>query len=134
MKRENNHSPLKYIFISLAILLAYSVYDCSERGKKQEIENQRSKVWAASPAGLDFQANMQSLIKETPVRSGTGKLFFKGNVCSNDCSGHIAGYEWASDYGMTNPDKCDESDSPSFTEGCKSAVEDIISENDGSSY
>jgi hypothetical protein len=50
---------------------------------------------------------------------------FGGYDCSDDCSGHAAGYRWAEAHGITN-----ESDCPlrgralSFCEGCLVYVED----------
>ncbi len=50
--------------------------------------------------------------------------------CTEDCSGHEAGYEWAADIGITDPDDCD-GNSNSFIEGCKAyANEQIIERND----
>lgn len=38
--------------------------------------------------------------------------------CTEDCSGHDAGYEWASENGITDPYDCD-GNSDSFIEGCE---------------
>ena len=38
--------------------------------------------------------------------------------CTDDCSGHEAGYEWAEDKGITDPDDCG-GNSESFIEGCE---------------
>lgn len=43
--------------------------------------------------------------------------------CTEDCSGHDAGYEWAEDKGICNPDDCD-GNSDSFIEGCISYAEE----------
>lgn len=43
---------------------------------------------------------------------------FAGKECTQDCSGHKAGYEWASEKGITNPDRCG-GKSWSFIEGCR---------------
>lgn len=42
------------------------------------------------------------------------ELRFKGSACTNDCSGHQAGYNWS----KRNPDRDCASRSPSFTKGC----------------
>lgn len=44
-------------------------------------------------------------------------LYFGEYECTDDCSGHEAGYEWASDKGITDPDDCG-GNSQSFIEGC----------------
>lgn len=48
---------------------------------------------------------------------------FKGYECEGDCSGHEAGYEWAEDKGITNPDDCG-GNSYSFIEGCRAYAEE----------
>ncbi|EMA4784652.1 MULTISPECIES: hypothetical protein [Providencia] len=77
---------------------------------------------------MDTQAEWSSVLKDYPVKSQTGALFYKGMRCSSDCSGHIAGYEYAVDNNIEDKDKCDESDSLSFAEGGSKAVDDIITE------
>jgi hypothetical protein len=44
---------------------------------------------------------------------------FKGEICTGDCSGHKAGYNWAEKKGITNPSDCG-GNSNSFIEGCRS--------------
>lgn len=48
---------------------------------------------------------------------------FKGYPCTVDCSGHEAGYEWAEDKGITDPDDCG-GNSNSFIEGCQAYAEE----------
>jgi hypothetical protein len=54
--------------------------------------------------------------------------------CTEDCSGHDAGFEWARDQGVTDASECS-GDSESFVEGCEayaSAVETQADEDLGS--
>ncbi|SDQ24426.1 hypothetical protein SAMN05216569_0265 [Pseudoxanthomonas sp. CF125] len=48
---------------------------------------------------------------------------FGGYPCSVDCSGHEAGYQWANDNGITDPDDCT-GNSQSFIEGCETWVDE----------
>lgn len=48
---------------------------------------------------------------------------FNGYPCIGDCSGHEAGYQWAEENGITDPDTCG-GDSNSFIEGCQSYAEE----------
>ncbi|KAB2763058.1 hypothetical protein [Brucella anthropi] len=48
---------------------------------------------------------------------------FGGYDCTEDCSGHKAGYDWAERNGISNKDDCS-GNSNSFEEGCKAYVED----------
>ena len=42
---------------------------------------------------------------------------FRGYPCTKDCSGHAAGYRWADDRDITDPNVCPYSNN-SFWEGC----------------
>lgn len=53
---------------------------------------------------------------------------FNGYECTEDCSGHEAGYEWAQENGIDNTDNCG-GNSNSFIEGCQSYVEENYPEN-----
>jgi hypothetical protein len=56
---------------------------------------------------------------------------FHGSTCTSDCSGHEAGYEWAEEHGIDDPDDCD-GNSASFVGGCRSyAEEQAMSEEGG---
>jgi hypothetical protein len=52
---------------------------------------------------------------------------FRGYTCTQDCSGHEAGYDWAERNDITDDDACDaageRSNSPSFAEGCRAFVD-----------
>lgn len=48
---------------------------------------------------------------------------YAGYGCTVDCSGHEAGYEWAAQNGITDPDSCG-GNSWSFIEGCRAYAEE----------
>jgi hypothetical protein len=58
--------------------------------------------------------------EDTPTYSGES---FDGNPCVGDCSGHEAGYQWAEENGIDDPDNCG-GNSNSFIEGCRSYAEE----------
>jgi hypothetical protein len=43
---------------------------------------------------------------------------FHGDPCTDDCSGHEAGYNWAERHNIEDPDDCG-GNSNSFIEGCQ---------------
>ena len=53
----------------------------------------------------------------------SGYRTFKGYECTEDCSGHEAGYEWAENNDISDIDDCG-GNSRSFIEGCQAYVED----------
>ena len=50
-------------------------------------------------------------------------LRFGEYPCAGDCSEHLAGYTWAQDSGISDPDNCD-GQSAQFIEGCRVFVEE----------
>jgi hypothetical protein len=48
---------------------------------------------------------------------------FGGYACTEDCSGHKAGYDWAEGRNITEETECS-GNSQSFIEGCEAYVED----------
>jgi hypothetical protein len=48
--------------------------------------------------------------------------YFYGYECTDDCSGHEAGYDWAADRGISDLDDCG-GNSNSFIEGCQAYVD-----------
>lgn len=72
---------------------------------------------AAVDAGRDEQTDGAA---DARSDSTTDADTFHGYTCTVDCSGHEAGYQWADDNGITDPDDCpiDPHNSHSFTEGC----------------
>lgn len=48
---------------------------------------------------------------------------FHGYECTDDCSGHQAGWDWAESRGITDPDDCG-GNSRSFREGCEAYAEE----------
>jgi hypothetical protein len=48
---------------------------------------------------------------------------FNGYECTDDCSGHEAGYNWAEENGIEDEGDCG-GNSNSFIEGCQSYVEE----------
>jgi hypothetical protein len=50
--------------------------------------------------------------------------YYRGYPCTKDCSGHIAGYNWAIKKGIQQPQDCPYRTSHnSFWEGCKSKTQ-----------
>jgi len=69
-------------------------------------------VFILSGCNSDYQeTNSNYSDYETPT--------FKGYECTDDCSGHEAGYNWAKKKGIIEPSDCS-GKSNSFIEGCRS--------------
>jgi hypothetical protein len=59
-----------------------------------------------------------------PMTEADAELMYKGYPCTKDCSGHIAGDDWAEKRKITDPKQCPYGSSNSFWEGCKSQAEE----------
>src|SRR5436853_2639709 len=71
---------------------------------------------AAQPQGQE-EGNPTTEAPQAPTTQAPEPLTFHGYVCTVDCSGHEAGYEWAEEHDITDPDDCG-GNSESFIEGC----------------
>lgn len=67
---------------------------------------------------LSAMTLLVSVLGSTTATAAT----FDGYECTDDCSGHQAGYDWAEENEIDDEDSCD-TPSQSFNEGCQSAVE-----------
>jgi hypothetical protein len=83
-------------------------------------------ILAASIVGRggDQHAEAVARVVEPTVRAaivpGSDSLYFAGDVpCEDDCSGHYAGWRWATRQRVTAEHQCAGSRSNSFREGCK---------------
>lgn len=93
------------------LLLVALVGACGSQEPVQE--SQREDV--AADARADAEADL----------SGTTYQEVAGtSACTEDCSGHDAGYEWAQENEITDPDDCDGT-SDSFIEGCQAYGEEV---------
>jgi len=71
---------------------------------------------AAAGEAADAAALYGTPAYTTPLPTFSGENFH-GLPCTDDCSGHEAGYAWAEENEITDPDTCD-GNSNSFVEGC----------------
>jgi len=62
--------------------------------------------------------------------SASASPSFEGYPCTEDCSGHQAGYVWAEEHGITSADNCG-GNSQSFIEGCQAAAQATEQSADG---
>lgn len=60
---------------------------------------------------------------EAEPREVAASPSFMGYDCTDDCSGHEAGYQWAEENGIDDPSDCG-GNSNSFIEGCEAYAEE----------
>ena len=89
---------------------------CSESAKVDDTATEETSTYDDSAQAVE----------EAPTDEATASYSgeeFHGNPCIGDCSGHEAGYQWAEENSITDPDTCG-GNSNSFIEGCQSYAEE----------
>lgn len=71
----------------------------------------------------DSSQNTTPELKQSSQSPAYNPPTFHGDTCTFDCSGHEAGYDWAEEQGITDPDDCG-GNSDSFIEGCQTYAEE----------
>lgn len=131
MSKYTAHAVLICGSLLLAIAIAIAVPAC----RAKYAADAKVKKGAAAAACLasdecqNRKARYKSFSEPEPVQSTFGKWFFQGDPCSEDCSGHVAGYRWAERIGATKEAACEDTNSPSFAAGCLSFVENYEPES-----
>lgn len=82
----------------------------------------------AEQVALDAPTGSREQVARTmaalpPVAALPTPPTFAGYECTEDCSGHEAGYEWAAEQEIADPDDCG-GNSDSFIEGCVAYAEE----------
>jgi hypothetical protein len=128
------------IYLVAASALAFSF--CSHNKERASIKKDQSEKAAyaacsADPAcsklrDNDYARNLSESFP-MPIYSGTSDHFFRGRQCIDDCSGHVAGYNWAKDRGISKVEGC-YGKSISFRDGCLIYVDERLLELSNTRY
>lgn len=115
----------KLIFIIPAVFLAVFILSgCSDSPTKTSPNTYNSsKVNTPTKAVPVSPPIRQTPIIEDYEPSDYDPQTFNGDECTDDCSGHEAGYNWAEEKGIDDPSDCG-GNSTSFIEGCESYTEE----------
>lgn len=105
----------------VALVVVFAVaHQCSEdkRAKDDAIALEQQNLTAAADAAASTAANAAAAAMAGTTYADQGRPY----GCTDDCSGHDAGYEWAEEREITDPDDCG-GNSQSFIEGCEAYAE-----------
>lgn len=97
----------------VAIIVALWIFS------EEKNDDMLPSVSISPPSPTSYQPPVPAI----PVIPDTSIPTFMGYNCTVDCSGHEAGYEWAEENEITDPDECD-GNSDSFIEGCQAYAEE----------
>lgn len=127
---------MKFWLIVIAIFVGTFWYNYYEKEQRKERQRAKEAACLVDPVcraqKADFRARMDSIFQRGVVGSLTGTFFFRGRTCLDDCTGHIAGYEWASRLGISKEFGCG-GKSDSFIEGCLQYVQEQSSADEDES-
>lgn len=94
------------------VLLAAVAHQCSKEPSAVDATDASSGLSSAEASERASEAAATAVSGTTYADQG------EPYGCTEDCSGHEAGYEWAQENEITDPDECD-GNSESFIEGCR---------------
>lgn len=110
---------MKNIIIVLVILIALFFLFSSNNNKS------RTSQFGNFSTSTDTDDNSYDAQAPTEEYETDNSLEFNGYECTDDCSGHEAGYEWAEEHGISQDDVDNYSgNSNSFMEGMQSYVDE----------
>lgn len=101
---------------SIALAALLMVAACSE---KAELTDEEASAYEGEEFAGETYDEYDERRDELEGEAGS----YAGYGCTVDCSGHEAGYQWAADKGITDPDDCG-GKSWSFIEGCRAYAEE----------
>jgi hypothetical protein len=101
-----------------AALVGFALSACSSADDEQT---------TSRPAGVAANGSLTPTSDDTPGSAagigGSYEASHGDSDCTQDCSGHEAGYKWAEENDISDEDDCT-GNSESFIEGCKAYVAD----------
>jgi hypothetical protein len=89
--------------------------DRPEADGNQKLRLQHSSM---APTQAEFGEDDAQDVARDDLSSQTFQDVGDTSACTEDCSGHDAGFEWAKENGLTDASECQGS-SQSFVEGCE---------------
>ncbi len=88
-----------------------------------------SSLGGSSSGGSYNYDDYEEVNYEQDVYDSSDRITSDNWECTVDCSGHEAGYEWAANNGITDPNDCG-GNSDSFIEGCEAYANEYQMENE----
>lgn len=125
MRTRDSHV---YFAILLGGLLA-SVSSCNTSADTQAVPVKAERLAGAARVPHHVR---KSTRKQQSAYADSSPETFHGYVCTQGCSGHEAGYQWAEEHGIEDPEDCG-GNSQSFIEGCQAYAEEQEHDSDDES-
>lgn len=111
------------IAAALVLVLGIALNDSEKSVYAPGVMNDQHDYSASLRSAEETTPRVHVPVRVEPAPATYSPLYVAGYPCTVDCSGHEAGYEWAEENGIDDPDDCD-GNSESFIEGCQAYAED----------
>jgi hypothetical protein len=108
------------------VLLVLAIGYCSRADRTARTASAASATSPANDTIRGGETYNQFDSRRDALNTG---LYSAENECTEDCSGHDAGRQWAEDNDINDPDECG-GKSWSFEEGCREYAEDQADDGD----
>ena len=122
------------VLIALAAFVFHnqSVHNASHPSMETPAPAQQDTSADDSTDSQDAASNDDTSSHDDSQHDAASGETFHSYTCTQDCSGHEAGYNWAEEHDITDPDDCpiDPHNSPSFTEGCRAYADEQSGDSD----
>jgi hypothetical protein len=109
--------------VCVAILLGGLLASVSACNDSAETQTVRAKTARRTAGSEGVHHERKSTRRQQSGYANDPPKTFKGYMCTQDCSGHEAGYQWAEEHDIDDPDDCG-GNSESFIEGCQAYAEE----------
>lgn len=113
--------------ILIASMLLISMSGCGNNSNNYDDNEPTEEEIEAEPEdpAVVFKPFVENVVPENDYENNPEQFFEDaGKPCTDDCSGHVAGYEWAERKEIIDIDDCG-GNSQSFIEGCEAYVEQL---------
>jgi hypothetical protein len=123
------------MLLAFLVVLCLCLLGCSSKESSEPIAKassgprpspQSSALTERDDSESNTEDSDESKAKEASDNSNEEESdaeYFHGHRCTVDCSGHEAGYDWAEEHDIHDPDDCG-GNSQSFIEGCQTYAEE----------
>lgn len=103
------------VILAVVGLVSY----CAHPGAERNYESEGYALTRSEPDPGDFAADIRADLASSTY---SGESYSYG--CTDDCSGHEAGWAWAAENGIEATEQC-YGNSASFDDGCRTFIEEI---------
>lgn len=120
-------------FLIVGFLILVSIYFVSLDQEPDVKGTSTGEVLESTPTSIPTPKLIPAPTLYPTITPFRIPLYFNNYPCTQDCSGHEAGYEWAEEHDIDDVDDCG-GNSQSFIEGCESYVEENYGDSDNYDY